>query len=57
MDVFILKTKLPFKAATGGLGQAGGGRSASGEDGGYLKAPCLSTARRVGATVYIKGDL
>ena len=57
MDVFILKTKLPFNAAIARLGQADGRRSAPGEDGVYVKAPCLSTPGCVSATVYIKGDL
>lgn len=42
MDVFILKTKLPFNAAIAGLGRADGRRSALGEDGVDVKAPCLS---------------
>jgi len=36
MDVFILKTKLPFNAATAGLGRADGRRRVPGEDGGML---------------------
>lgn len=57
MDVFILKTKLPFNAAIAGLGRADGRRSALGEDGVDVKAPCLSAPWCVSATVYIKGDL
>lgn len=43
MDMFILKTKLPFNAAIARLGQADGRRSAPGKDRGYVKASCLST--------------
>lgn len=53
MDVFILKTKVPFSAGTAGIGREkclGGHR-------GCVKEPCSSIPSSATARVSLKGDL